>query len=105
MNLRNTQKPNIAKIMYMNGKLSVPSLSLSLSQYVYICVTYGMAQVYMDAGGAGVLTPCLEISVDLPTGYYFGLSAATGGLAGQSHCSSALLLVSVPVPVSLCLYL
>ena len=43
-------------------------------------------QVSMDIDGKNGWKECLSVSgVKLPTGYYFGASAATGQLAGTLH--------------------
>jgi len=38
--------------------------------------------VFVDTSNSGIFTKCFEVNdISLPTGYYFGLTAATGGLA------------------------
>ena len=44
-------------------------------------------QVITNTNGGGDWHTCFVVNdVDLPTGYYFGLSAATGELAGVCVC-------------------
>ncbi len=38
-------------------------------------------QVELDPMGSGAFKPCITSTVSLPVGYFFGVSAATGGLA------------------------
>eukprot|EP01028_Stygiella_incarcerata_P001276 TRINITY_DN1209_c0_g1_i1.p1 TRINITY_DN1209_c0_g1~~TRINITY_DN1209_c0_g1_i1.p1 ORF type:complete len:509 (+),score=144.63 TRINITY_DN1209_c0_g1_i1:131-1657(+) len=56
---RNTANPAKARITFENHRLSVD----------------------MDTEGNGAFKNCLSVYMDVPTGYYFGLSAATGGFA------------------------
>lgn len=37
-----------------------------------------------------MMTYFIKAKVNLPSGYYFGLSAATGGLAGSWECNDYL---------------
>jgi mannose-binding lectin 2 len=56
----------------------------------YVAISYINRQliVMTNFDGSGTWTPCFLVNnVDLPTGYYFGFTAATGDLAGR-YCSS-----------------
>ena len=54
---------------------------------MYVCITYVRGPQVMtsiDGGGDAEWKSCFNVGdVDLPTGYYFGFSAATGDLAGM----------------------
>ena len=86
---RNPNHETFFAVSYINRVLTVSSLSplplsLSLSLSLSpsppsICPLQVMTNIN---GGQDWLT-CFKVSeVDLPTGYYFGFSAATGDLAG-----------------------
>ena len=63
---RNTPGPVITRVIYYHGTLSV----------------------LMDTSGGQKASVCFtEKNINLPTGYYFGLSAATGGLVGTEPIS------------------
>ena len=52
-----------------------------------------------------VWKPCFAVNdVDLPTGYYFGITAATGDLAGMVTLSDTMdpVIYYIHVPLSLC---
>lgn len=43
-----------------------------------------MLQIYTDVLGTGQWKECMSVDgVQLPTGYYFGITAATGDLSGS----------------------
>jgi len=58
-NLRQDNKHSRAVITYSNRRLKVE----------------------LDLESSGTLTPCIEMDAELPKGYYFAISAATGGLS------------------------
>jgi len=48
-----------------------------------VVITYSnrRLKVELDLESSGTLSPCIEMDAELPKGYYFAISAATGGLS------------------------
>lgn len=50
---------------------------------ILIIINYNKLKIFIDVKGIGMWEECLIVDgVKLPTGYYFGITAATGDLSG-----------------------
>ena len=85
---RNAQHDTFVAISYINRRITVSDSAA----HGYVAVTelcsHSM-QVLTNIHGVSDWNHCFVVpDVDLPTGYFLGMSAATGDLAGQYHITT-----------------